>query len=92
MVNADVWDGVSDANKGVITSCADQAGKDGLAASKAYTQFTMDGLREGGMSVGPAGDKLMGELRTIGETMTSEWLAAAGDAGAALVDDFKSMK
>jgi hypothetical protein len=32
----------------------------------------------------------MAELRAIGETMTAEWLEAAGDEGAALVDAFKS--
>lgn len=92
MVNKDVWNDVSDANKGIITGCADGAAEAGLKASKAYTQFTMDGLRDGGMTVGPAGDELMGGLRTIGETMTTEWLAAAGDEGASLVEDFKSMK
>ena len=32
----------------------------------------------------------MAELRESGETMTAEWLEAAGDDGAALVDSFKS--
>ncbi|MEM7521620.1 MAG: C4-dicarboxylate ABC transporter substrate-binding protein, partial [Pseudomonadota bacterium] len=41
-------------------------------------------------TVGPAGDALMGELRAIGETMTAEWLEAAGEDGAAIVDAFKA--
>ena len=90
MVNNDVWSGVSDDNKAAITGCADKAGAAGLEASKAYTQFTMDGLREGGMTVGPAGDELMSGLRDIGATMTTEWLEAAGDDGAAIVDAFKA--
>lgn len=90
MVNQDVWADVSDANKSAIRACADEAAARGLEASKAYTQFTMDGLAEGGMTVQPAGDKLMGELRTIGETMTAEWLEAAGEEGATLVDSFKN--
>ena len=49
----------------------------------------MDGLAAGGMTVQPAGDGLMGELRAIGETMTAEWLEAAGDEGADLVKAFK---
>ena len=92
MVNKDVWNGVSADNQGVIQGCADAAGAAGLEASKAYTQFTMDGLRDGGMTVGPAGDELMSGLREVGVTMTSEWLEAAGDDGAALVDAFKAMK
>ncbi|MCV6591406.1 MAG: TRAP transporter substrate-binding protein [Silicimonas sp.] len=90
MVNSDVWGGVSDDNKSAIMACATTAAADGLEASKAYTQFTLNGLREGGMTVGPAGDKLVSDLQEIGATMTSEWLEAAGDDGAAIVDSFKA--
>jgi TRAP-type C4-dicarboxylate transport system substrate-binding protein len=90
MVNNDVWAGVSDANKKVITDCATTAAADGLAASKAYTQFTLDGLKAGGMTVGPAGEALVDELKVIGEQMTAEWLEAAGDDGAAIVETFKN--
>ncbi|MEW9919987.1 TRAP transporter substrate-binding protein [Marimonas sp. MJW-29] len=92
MVNNDVWAGVSDANKAAITTCAEEAAARGLQASKDYTQFTMDGLRDGGMTVQPAGDQLMGELREIGATMTTEWLEAAGEDGKAIVDGFKAMQ
>ena len=91
MVNSDVWSGVSDDNKAAITACAETAAADGLEASKAYTQFTLNGLREGGMTVGPAGEGLVNELKVIGEAMTAEWLEAAGDEGAAIVDSFKAM-
>lgn len=92
MVNADVWSSVSDANKGIINACATEAEARGLQASKDYTQFTYDGLRAGGMTVGPAGDELMAGLREVGATMTTEWLEAAGDDGKAIVDDFNAMK
>ena len=52
----------------------------------------LDGLAEGGMTVGPAGDTLMSGLKDVGATMTAEWLEAAGDKGAAIVDAFKSMQ
>jgi TRAP-type C4-dicarboxylate transport system substrate-binding protein len=90
MVNKDVWSATSDANKAIITACATEAEARGLQASKDYTQFTMDGLAAGGMTVGPAGDQLMSDLRAIGETMTAEWLEAAGDDGKAIVDAFKA--
>ena len=90
MVNSDVWGDVSDDNKAAVTGCADTAAAAGLEASKAYTQFTLDGLREGGMTVGPASDTLVGEVKEIGSTMTTEWLEAAGDEGAAIVDAFKA--
>jgi TRAP-type C4-dicarboxylate transport system substrate-binding protein len=57
--------------------------------SKDYTQFTYDGLREGGMTVEPASAELKSELEKIGETMTQEWLDSAGDKGKTIVDAFK---
>jgi TRAP-type C4-dicarboxylate transport system substrate-binding protein len=90
MVNSDVWGGVSDANKAIIQGCADAAAAEGLERSKAYTNFTLDGLREGGMTVQPAGDQLKSDLQEIGATMTAEWLEATGDQGASIVDTFKA--
>ncbi|MFT4962413.1 MAG: TRAP-type C4-dicarboxylate transport system substrate-binding protein [Paracoccaceae bacterium] len=92
MVNSDVWSGVSDGNKAVVTACADFAEYAGTWRAMEYTGFTLQGLRDGGMNVGPASDELQAELRTIGETMTAEWLEASGEQGAAIVDSFKAMK
>ncbi len=91
LVNNDAWAKVSAENQKVIQDCAATAQAEGLEASKAYTQFTLDGLKKGGMTVQRAGDGLVGELKKIGETMTSEWLGAAGDEGKKIVDDFKAM-
>ena len=92
MVNSDVWSGVSDANKNVIRGCAELAEYAGFWRSKEYTGFTLQGLRDGGMTVGPASDQLVAELKEIGVTMTNEWLDAAGEEGKAIVDTFKSMQ
>jgi len=64
----------------------------GTWRAKEYTGFTMQGLRDGGMTVGPVNDSLKAELRAIGEIMTAEWLEAAGEQGSAIVDSFNSMK
>ena len=90
MVNSEAWAGVSDEHKAGFTACATSAAADGLAASKAYTQFTLDGLKAGGMTVGRAGDQLVSDLKAIGETMTTEWLDASGAEGAAIVDAFNN--
>ncbi len=89
MVNLDTWNGLDDASKSALMSCGETAAADGLEASIAYTNFTLDGLREGGMTVQKAGDTLVADLQKVGETMTAEWLEAAGDDGAAIVDAFK---
>lgn len=92
MVNSDVWNGTSEANQNVIRGCAELAEYAGNWRSKEYTGFTLQGLRDGGMTVGPASDQMVAELKEIGVTMTNEWLEAAGADGAAIVDAFKTMQ
>ncbi len=92
MVNSDTWSGVSDANKNVIRGCAGLAEYAGNWRSKEYTGFTLQGLRDGGMTVERANPTMTAELKEIGEVMTTEWLEAAGTEGQALVDAFKGMQ
>ena len=56
MVNSDVWSGVSEANQNVIRGCAELAEYAGNWRAKEYTGFTLQGLRDGGMTVGPASE------------------------------------
>ncbi|MEO1549583.1 MAG: TRAP transporter substrate-binding protein [Pseudomonadota bacterium] len=90
LINSGVWDGVSDANKNVVNACAAMAEYAGTWRAKEYTGFTLAGLAAGGMTVEPAGEALMGELKAIGETMTAEWLDAAGETGKAIVDAYNA--
>lgn len=92
MVNKGVWEGVSDGNKNIIHGCANLAEYAGFWRSREYTGFTLQGLRDGGMTVGRAGDALVAELQEIGKTMTAEWLENAGEEGKAIVDAFKAMQ
>lgn len=90
MVNKDAWDDLDEDEQNVMSGCAELAAYSGLWRSKQYTDFTMKGLAENGMTVGKASDELVGELKEIGETMTAEWLEAAGEAGKAVVDGYKA--
>lgn len=89
-VNKDTWAGLDAATQAGITDCAAKAAASGLEKSRAYTQFTLDGLTAGGMKVQRAGDQLVTDLKAIGATMTTEWLAAAGADGKAIVDAFSA--
>jgi len=89
MVNKDAWDDLDESAQNVLTGCASLAAYSGLWRSKHYTDFTMTGLAENGMKVAPASDKLVGELQEIGETMTADWLNAAGESGQAVVSAYK---
>ncbi|MCV2891092.1 TRAP transporter substrate-binding protein [Ruegeria aquimaris] len=88
--NKDAWDGLSPETQSAMRDCAATAKANGLQRSKDYTQFTLDGLKAGGMTVGAAGANLVAELKAIGETMTAEWLESAGDEGRAVVDAYKA--
>ena len=90
LINNDVWDGVSEQNKNVINACASMAEYAGTWRAKEYTGFTLAGLAAGGMSVQPAGDQMMGDLRKVGEIMAAEWLEAAGETGAAILDAYNA--
>ena len=89
-VNSDAWNGLDEATQQVFRDCAATAEAEGLQASIDYTNFTLDGLREGGMTVEKASDEMVEGLKKIGETMTAEWLEAAGEDGAAIVEAFKA--
>ncbi|WP_306030451.1 TRAP transporter substrate-binding protein [Stappia sp. MMSF_3263] len=91
MVNKDTWAGLDDATKKVFTDCAATAEAEGLQKAKDYTTFTLDGLKSNGMKVQKPSDKLKSDLAVVGETMTEEWLKAAGDKGKAIVDAYKAM-
>ncbi|MEL6267198.1 MAG: TRAP transporter substrate-binding protein [Pseudomonadota bacterium] len=89
-VNADAWGDLDGATQTTLRDCAAEAKARGLDASKAYTDFTLNGLAEGGMTVGPAGDALVADLKEVGATMTEEWLEAAGEDGKAIVDAYQN--
>ena len=90
MANKEAFDALPEAQKTALRECAATAETEGLQKAKDYTDFTYEGLREGGMKVEPASDALQGELKEIGKTMTSEWLESAGDGGKAIVDAFNA--
>ena len=90
LMNNDVWADVSEQNKNVINACAAMAEYAGTWRAKEYTGFTLAGLAAGGMTVQPAGEQLMNDLRGVGQTMAAEWLEAAGDTGKAILDAYNA--
>ena len=87
-VNKDAWNGLSGEQQATMRDCASKAVAEGLQKSKDLTEFYLNGLREGGMEVGPPGEQLRADLVTIGTIMTAEWLEASGEAGASIVNAF----
>lgn len=88
IINSDIWNETSESNQNVITACANMAEYAGTWRAKEYTGFTLQGLRDGGMTVSPPSDQMRSDLEAIGATMTAEWLEATGDQGQSIVDAF----
>jgi len=88
MVNQEAWEDLDEEVQNAVTGCAELAAYSGYWRSIQYTDFTLKGLADGGMTVGPANEELVEELKEIGAQMTEEWLEAAGDEGKKMVDAF----
>jgi TRAP-type C4-dicarboxylate transport system substrate-binding protein len=89
VVNKGTFDALSDKNKAAVKDCAGKAEAAGLDKSKAANDAALATLSKNGMMVMKPSDGLAGEMRKIGETMTGEWIANAGDKGKAVIDTYK---
>jgi len=88
--NLDAWNGLDAATRDVFEGCADLAAYAGYWRSVQYTDFTTNQLAENGMTVAPPSAQLEADLQEIGRTMTEEWLADAGEEGAAIIEEFRA--
>ena len=89
MVNSQVWEGLDEATQAGIQKAADETAASCAAKSENLANFYFDELAKNGMTVTEASPEFLAELEVIGEKMTAQWLADAGDAGQAIIDAFK---
>ena len=90
IVNNDAWAKLDEATQKVVLEKAAAAEARGWAKAEELANWYVEELAKNGMKVGPAGDQLKADFAKIGETMTTEWLAKAGDTGKAAVDAYKA--
>jgi TRAP-type C4-dicarboxylate transport system substrate-binding protein len=91
IVNLDAWNGLSDELKDVVMKAAANAESNGWAKAEELAGWYADQLQKNGMTVEGPSDQLAKDFKEIGDTMTEEWLAKAGDAGKAAVDAYNKM-
>jgi TRAP-type C4-dicarboxylate transport system substrate-binding protein len=89
IINKVVWDGLTPDKQKVVADCAGKAEAAGIEKSKAANEAAVAALKSNGMKVVDPSAKLGGELDKIGATMADEWVAKAGDAGAAILKEFR---
>jgi TRAP-type C4-dicarboxylate transport system substrate-binding protein len=89
ILNKGVWDGLAKDKQAIVHDCAVKAEAAGLDKSKLANDKALATLKGSGMKVLPPSATLATELSKIGETMSAEWVAKAGDAGSEIIKNFK---
>lgn len=90
VVNSDAYNALPDEQRAALMEAAATAEARGWEMSAAETTSRIATLVENGMAVSQASDALAAALQAAGATMTAEWQAQAGDAGAAILDAYNA--
>jgi TRAP-type transport system periplasmic protein len=90
-VNQKAFDALDKSEQAAVLKAAAEAEARGWKLAKEKTDWYIDQLKKNGMTVAPPSPALTGDLKKIGETMTSEWAKQAGAEGQTIVDAYKKM-
>ena len=88
-VNQRAFDGLPKDQQQAVLKAAAEAEVRGWKISEEKNKWYLDELRKNGMHVAPPSPQLKADFRKVGETMTEEWMKAAGADGKAIVDAYK---
>ncbi|HSM20464.1 MAG TPA: C4-dicarboxylate ABC transporter substrate-binding protein, partial [Hyphomicrobiales bacterium] len=91
VVNKDAFEALDEETQNAVLEAAEAAESRGWEASKAETEEKTKALADNGVVVQDPPQELAESMRAIGETMTEEWLAEAGEDGNAIIDDYRAM-
>jgi TRAP-type C4-dicarboxylate transport system substrate-binding protein len=88
-VNKAAYDKLTDAEKKAVQAAAKAAEDRGWKASEEEMTIKTNALRAAKIIVLPPSDALKAGLTKIGDTIATEWAAAAGADGKAMIDAYK---
>lgn len=91
VMNKYAFEALDEATQNAVLEAAEAAEARGWDASKAETAEKTKALVDNGVKVQEPPKALADSMRTIGETMTKEWLDQAGADGKAIIDSYKAM-
>lgn len=92
VVNQRAFDGLSPELQDAVLEAAARAEARGWEMSEAETAEKTQILIDNGIAVSEPSPQLAADLDVIGETMTAEWLAGAGDEGTAIIEGFENLR
>ena len=90
IVNADTWDALDSATQATVTEAAAAAEASVWNEMEVQNDGYKATMTENGMTIADPSADLQAGLNEIGAKMTAEWIEAAGDAGAAIIDAYKA--
>jgi TRAP-type C4-dicarboxylate transport system substrate-binding protein len=90
IVNADAWDALDGATQAAVTEAAAAAEASVWDEMEVQNDGYKATMAENGMTIADPSADLQAGLNEIGAKMTAEWIEASGDAGAAIIDAYKS--
>jgi len=89
IVNKGSFTGLPEKSQVAVKDCAAKAELAGLQKSKDANDAALATLKKNGVQVMAPAAPFAAELQKIGATMTDEWVARAGGAGASVISAFK---
>jgi TRAP-type transport system periplasmic protein len=90
-VNQKAFGALDKSTQDAVLKAAADAEARGWKLSEEKTKWYLEQLAKNGMTVAPPSPPFAGELKKIGDTMTSEWTKQAGPDGQAVVDAYRKM-
>lgn len=90
VVNTQAFESLTEEEQNAIMEAAAAAEERGWQMSREETDAKIAELEEGGMIVSQPSEALQEKLQEIGDTMTEEWVAGAGETGKAVIEAYRS--
>jgi TRAP-type C4-dicarboxylate transport system substrate-binding protein len=90
-VNKDAWEGLDEATRAIVLEEAAKAEEAGWAKAQELSDWYKDELAKNGMTVEAPSAELASGFEKLGETLTEEWKAKAGESGQAVLDAYRKM-
>jgi TRAP-type C4-dicarboxylate transport system substrate-binding protein len=89
--NKDALEALPDGSRKALTDCAAKAAQSGELEAQKLSAYYLEQLAAKGMKVAAPGGQLKADLQKLGQTMTEEWLAKAGENGKTIVEAYRRM-
>lgn len=89
LVSQKAFDALDKTTQAAVLKAAAEAESRGWKTSEDKTKFYLEQMAKNGMNVSPPSAALKSDLKTVGDTMISEWLKTSGAEGQAIVDAYK---